>query len=65
MKNSIISILALAASISANAEISIPQIFGDNMMLQKKADARIRGWGTKLRNLSQQRLRLHHRPQDE
>ena len=46
MKNSIISILALAASISANAEISIPQIFGDNMMLQQKADAHIWGWAT-------------------
>lgn len=38
--------VAATGLLSANAEITLPEIFSDNMVLQQKSDARIWGWAS-------------------
>lgn len=40
------SAMAVAMSFSANAEISLPDIFSDNMVLQQNSEARMWGWSS-------------------
>lgn len=40
--------LLLSWSIAANAELRLPQILGDNMVLQQSSDARLWGWAEPL-----------------
>jgi sialate O-acetylesterase len=44
MKKSLLLIVLIAILFSANAEIKLPAIFGDNMVLQQQTDAAL--WGT-------------------
>lgn len=47
MKRFILSAAVAATGLlSANAEITLPEIFSDNMVLQQKSDARIWGWAS-------------------
>lgn len=46
MKKSILSALAAVMTLSASAEIELPDIFSDNMVLQQQSDARIWGWSS-------------------
>ncbi|MDE6160328.1 MAG: sialate O-acetylesterase [Muribaculaceae bacterium] len=46
MKKTILAAAALAAAATATAEIQLPEIVGDNMVLQQQTDARIWGWAT-------------------
>ena len=45
MKKSLICLMALMAATVSRAEIALPDIFSDNMVLQQSADARMWGWG--------------------
>ena len=44
MKKILCSALLLAMAMMANAEVKLPKIFGDNMVLQQQADCNL--WGT-------------------
>lgn len=46
MRKSLITVLVLSASLSGYSKIELPDIIGNNMVLQQKADAKIWGWAT-------------------
>lgn len=46
MKRAALAAAILAAGLSAEAAIELPEIIGDNMVLQQRSDARIWGWAT-------------------
>lgn len=46
MRKSLITVLMLSASLSGYSKIELPDIIGNNMVLQQKADAKIWGWAT-------------------
>ncbi len=46
MKKTLLLALGLAIASSASAEIELPDIFSDNMVLQQNSDARLWGWSS-------------------
>ncbi len=46
MMRTILTFLCLLVIAQTRAELSLPHIISDNMMLQRDAPARVRGWGT-------------------
>lgn len=46
MKKIVIAAMMLAAGLGSQAAITLPEIVGDNMVLQQQTDARIWGWAT-------------------
>jgi sialate O-acetylesterase len=46
MKKQLVTLAALAMSLSAMAEITLPDIIGDNMVLQQQSQASLWGWAT-------------------
>ncbi len=45
-KNLMAAAIALGCAVYANAAITLPEIIGDNMVLQQSTDARLWGWAT-------------------
>lgn len=46
MKKILITAFVFSATLTSYAEIELPDIIGDNMVVQQKSDARIWGWAT-------------------
>ena len=44
MKRILLLAVALAAAWTAAAKITLPEIIGDNMVLQQNAEAKLWGW---------------------
>ncbi|WP_428232414.1 sialate O-acetylesterase [Flavobacterium sp.] len=52
LKECIITVFLLLASIQINAKIKLPALFSDNMMLQQKSNAPMWGWAEKNGNVT-------------
>ena len=52
MKSYILTGVAMMMALSASAEIELPDIFSDNMVLQQQSDAKLWGWSTPMSTIT-------------
>lgn len=52
MRKILLTLVGVAVSLACEAKVTLPSVYGDNMVLQQQSEARLRGWATPNRRVT-------------